>query len=126
MACRSIRVSASSWVLVRCLSTGRLLTYIHDSGLPHRSSRVFLTVKDVRCKIDAQRFLVDITAYHLLERDLFNDSIIGNLVRQRPAVTLTKLMRCSFVERVWKIIATKNRTWTSSHSRDFLSMISRK
>lgn len=57
----------------------------------HRGLReVFLTPKDVRCKIDAQRFLVDFTAYQLLERDLFDGSIIGNLVRQRPVTTLTK------------------------------------
>lgn len=40
---------------------------------------VFLTLKDVRCKIDTQRLLVDITAYQLLERDLFDDTIIGHL-----------------------------------------------
>ena len=39
---------------------------------------VFLTLKDMRCKIDAQRLLVDITAFQLLERDLFDDSIIDN------------------------------------------------
>ena len=69
---------------------------------------VFLTLKAVRCKkTPTQRLLVDITAYQLLERDLFDDSIIGDLVRHWTVVTLTKLSS-SFLEGVWKVKAIKN------------------
>ena len=85
---------------------------------------VFLTLKDVRCKIDTQRLLVDITAYQLLERDLFDDTIIGHLY----VIGLFQPWRNCRVPSLREFGKSKRSkiAWTSSHSRDFLSMISRK
>ena len=79
-------------------------TYIHASGLPHRSSGSLSYTQG--CEMQ-NRYTKTPCWHLLLERDLFDDSIIGDLVRHWTVVTLTK-PSSSFLEGVWKVIAIKN------------------
>ena len=69
-------------------------------------SGVFVTLDDMKCEVNGQRFLIGTTA-KLLERDLFDDSIIGYMVHHRLVATLPKLASALF-KRVRNVVTIKN------------------